>query len=45
MKYLYGINPNNYKKILIAYGKDIKELEKIQVVAEKLNYKNFEIRG
>lgn len=43
--YLYGINPNNYKKILIAYGKDKKELERLQGIAEKLSYTNFEIRG
>jgi len=43
--YLYGVNPSSYKKILIAYGKDKKELERLQGIAKKLSYTNFEIRG
>ena len=44
-KYLYGVRIQDNDRILLGYSKDVKELQKLQETAKKLNYGNFEIRG
>ena len=44
-KYLYGVRVQDNSRILLGYSKNIKELQKLQETAKKLDYGNFEIRG